>query len=476
MSDFERLHPMMIIQRSFQLMRSFSFVLFILLGTFWNNWTRLLLGVVVLCVCCGLLAGYEWFFFKYLIATDRLIITKGWLAKKQIEVPYQRIQTIHRQTLFFLKPFKISSLIIETAGAGGGNETLLAVKERVYLQLQQHRQAKQVGAKAKLVTEVEPQYQITAAAIWKFTFTDGGIFAMLFAALTLIDQVKTYLPNGLLDHEWKKVLNYGITAILCLLGIFMVLLMTVTLLKNLLRYYHFEVWREGDNLIVRRGFFSRDTLTVPLHRIQALQFRQTLLRRLLHLTSVELILAAGKNTGEDEGINDDTFYLLPIIADQRVFPLLQQLMPEWKLVSPRLIDLKPANRLYFLRFPGLFCGALIIVGAWINIYLAIGAVGLTALVLGYLWWAAGYQQAGKINSKLLTYRTVQAANIVTLITPTNKIQQTSIHTGYWLYSTGIGHFSLEIKAGQSARKVKLKYLDLTSCHYLAQLSRLKSTI
>ena len=92
---------------------------------------------------------------------------------------------------------------------------------------------------------------------------------------------------------------------------------------------------DGGDLVVVRGAFTRRITTIAVDRIQTVAIRRTLIRRALHLCSVRLGLGAVA-TAEGEDADSTGADVLPVIGDDRVYAVLQRMLPEWELVPPRM--------------------------------------------------------------------------------------------------------------------------------------------
>ncbi|HEX6914766.1 MAG TPA: PH domain-containing protein [Chitinophagaceae bacterium] len=66
--------------------------------------------------------------------------------------------------------------------------------------------------------------------------------------------------------------------------------------KAFLEYFYFSFQVTGDQLIVRRGIFSKKTLVIPFERIQTVQLHQNLLHRLIGHCKVSIDTAGSEKT------------------------------------------------------------------------------------------------------------------------------------------------------------------------------------
>lgn len=79
----------------------------------------------------------RYFFEYYQLFEEKIVIYKGIFQKKEIDIPYERIQTIKERQWFFFKPFQITELLIETAATGAkeAEVDMSAVSETVFQQI-----------------------------------------------------------------------------------------------------------------------------------------------------------------------------------------------------------------------------------------------------------------------------------------------------------------------------------------------------
>lgn len=70
-----------------------------------NWWGNLFFFGVVLSLSLQALLRY--FFEYYQLFEEKIVIYKGIFQKKEIDIPYERIQTIKERQWFFFKPFQI---------------------------------------------------------------------------------------------------------------------------------------------------------------------------------------------------------------------------------------------------------------------------------------------------------------------------------------------------------------------------------
>lgn len=176
-----------------------------------------------------------------------------------------------------------------------------------------------------------PVFRASVKDIVLYSITDIGFIAAAFVVFGFVQNVQDILPRRLMHDavdSFGALLARGLTAIVLLILACVILLMTVSIVRSLLQFYGFEVWRRGDDLVVVRGLFTRHTTAIPVSRIQTVTIRQSLLRRPFHLCSVGLGLSSSvASSSEESGIS--AAQILPVIGTSRVYDVLHAMLPEW---------------------------------------------------------------------------------------------------------------------------------------------------
>lgn len=127
-----------------------------------------------------------------------------------------------------------------------------------------------------------------------------------------------------------------------------VLLLVITygysLIKQLFSFYHFCCFRQGNDLIIRYGFFRKQDFTIPLERINAIRIVQPPLARLTGRMQAQLIcIGIGDSDTEKP-------QLTLCMKKEKFFAHLQELLPEFSTNSAREVHTLPKGSgiTYFL--------------------------------------------------------------------------------------------------------------------------------
>ncbi|QTB90096.1 PH domain-containing protein [Bifidobacterium saguini] len=295
----------------------------------------------------------NWLTTRYQLGPDQLAFKSGLFFRKNRTISYGSIHAINSSQPIYLQPFGVARLTVSAAGAADTDIRLDAVPAALQLELEHLRALSQSTAadsntalandpQTPVPTPVptssnpsqKPLFRASVGDILLFAITDIGFLAAAFVVYGFVQQVQDVLPRSMMHEAERSVqtaLTGGLFSIIVLILACVMLLLMVSIVTSLLRFYGFEVWRRGDDLVVVRGLFTRHTTTIPVSRIQTVTIRQSMLRRPFHLCSVGLGLSSSTaNSGSRES-GTSAAQILPVISTRRVYAVLREILPEWGL-------------------------------------------------------------------------------------------------------------------------------------------------
>ncbi|TVS93365.1 PH domain-containing protein, partial [Enterococcus durans] len=291
MSKKVHYHPLTILLHILSALK--AWIPFIVIGIirngFKDGWETLLIfgGAAML---LSMWACVKYFFESYTIDADKLVIYEGIIRKKEIEVTYERMQAIKQRQWFFLVPFHVVSLQIETAGGESKPEVNIpAIPIRVFNEIEHYRQHandkqeknfpeqqadEAVIEKSPLYEEQAVKYQLTNRQIFLFGITDLSVFMGIFVVLLTIERF--------MSKEWvDEVADVTISAVqtgglfVVAFGIlFMVVAMLFAMIKSMITYYHFKVSYFEKTLTIERGLLEKHVQKIPLNKVQGIRIKQ----------------------------------------------------------------------------------------------------------------------------------------------------------------------------------------------------------
>ena len=429
-----------------------------------------LIGLVILVVVLLLLAVVRYWRFKYVVASDGVTIQQGIFVRQVTHIPYAKIQTIQRKQWFYLQPFHLESLTIETAGKTDkkGEGQLLAVPQSVGTLIEHYRHGELLDAGLAETNVVDQPsealgYQINARDLNAYAISSLGIVPVILVLGWVYDKGHKLLPQrdlSAVEHQlvaMRGTILIGLVVVILLLGIL------VSYLNVLQRYYRFMLRREDRLLTMTRGYFQRNEVNVHVDRIQAVRFKQNVLRQWLHLSTVQALTAG--QAGEDE--DDDTLVILPVVKTAAAYKVLAPFIDWLPTHVPKLTHVAVKQRWHFSRNSGLlWLAALALITGLIQWWVP---QFTTRFLLSWPVWLIIAFAQGRYASRntavavmtpeLLVLQTGSVFTREQVVVPRVKIQSVESAQTVWMKKAHLAHLSVQLRSGNHGKAIEVRYLD-----------------
>ncbi|MBW3087309.1 PH domain-containing protein [Bifidobacterium sp. 82T24] len=316
----------------------------------WVVWTLITLAVAATVLRQVVL----WTRRRYRLGSDGVALRTGVFNTVVTTIPYDHIHTINVNVPVFFRPFGLAGITIDSGGISDGSSIVLtAVPARLAGELERLRaratdmtdstagRAVSPSAPSRSLSAPSPAtgnagagrlvFRASTRDTVLFALTDLGFLAALAVIYGFAQNLGDLLPSGMVDEAEYAVFRYAagsVTAAVMVAAAVLASMLVVSVIKSLLLYHRFEVWRRGDDLVIVRGLFTRRSVTIPVHRVQTIIIRRSALRRMLRLSSVQVGLTTpgSKESGDDAGTRGN---VLPVIGDDRLYDTLHAMLPEW---------------------------------------------------------------------------------------------------------------------------------------------------
>ena len=398
-----RLHPLSWLFVLIQQLKSFALPLLVLLfggrGNSWELWGLVGGGVLVV------VAVLQYFFFRFRIEADGIVIRSGVLNKSLRHVPWQRVHNVALHQTVLHRLFNVAEVRLESAGGmkAEAEMRVLALADAQALEelVRGHdRLAAATSDEAAAPAANVLLAMSTAEVVRLGLVSNRGLIAVaaafgILGQADLLDDWVGPVVKGAVD--WGRGLQLDWLG--WVVGVAGVLLMAVVALRALsvalalLQFHGFTLTEQGRRLSAQRGLLTRLRANMPRSRIQAWSLHEGLVHRWFGRRSLR-VDSASIETGNDQRSLRE---LAPLATPEACDELVRHLLPgahwpmhEWRPLHPR------AWRRQF----GLPALATLLLGGlltWLN-----GAVGLATfallpvLALRAVVWArhAGYSEEG----------------------------------------------------------------------------------
>lgn len=478
MTQPKHTHPLGYLQQTAKQLKDYWFLILLALWQ-WGNLSAFWRFIMVLALVAWLLVWplLQWLTLTYLIEPTAVVVNSGIFIRHHQHIPYSRIQTVQRKQWFYLRPFHLEALQIETASHQDDEPEvrLPAVPTTVADTLNAYRfdlplTTDSVPATTPATPEtatpglpdIRQRYVTDSHSMVLFALTGTGIIPLALVLLTLY---------GKLPHQWTDLLisDAAHWAVPLIIGGAILVLLVAWLgafAWVLIRYYHFTLTRTSSQLQVAKGLFQRNTITAPLARIQAVRCKQTILRQWLHLQTVQVLLASKAATDDD---NDD-LVILPAIVQSHLYTTLNPFIDWTPPMVPRLTQLivpRPArwllsrNAVLVVILPVLFVGWLWQPWGWLSALL----IPLAILQGQY---AARNTAGSLLTHQLLVLQTGHFWTRETFFVRKAQIQSLRVTWSVWMQKRQLAHLTVNVRHGNHNQEITLRYISAKQAERLYQ--------
>lgn len=386
-----------------------------------------LLGAVAIAV----IGTIRWRATSYAVSDHALSYKSGVFSPDETVVPLQRIQAVDTVTGPVQRLFGVTGLHVQTPGGGeDGDVVLSALSRDAAARLRAalgHPDTGEHGFHLRLTPRRLLATALTAPQLGVLVPIVGGAFGLVQnnAAVEGLQLARDV-------DSWHEVL--AIAAVL-LAAAFL-----LSFAGALVAFAGFEVRVVDDRLRVRRGFWERRAVSVPLARIDGVQVIAGPLRRPFGLVTLRL---EATSLGEREAVGRTLF---PLLRATEVGAFLQQVAPE--LAGPLETTERPPRRAArrFLTVPLLSAAALgaALTLAWPALWPLLPALLVLAACLGI----DAYTLAGvHVEGPRVVVRAWRRGSSVTLVARRRRLQSHALRRTPFQRRAGLGTLSVTVARG-----------------------------
>ena len=313
---------------------------------------------------------------------DELIIKRGFIFRSERHIPYRRIQNIDVIQSVLHRPFNVGVVKIETS-SGGEVEAELRVlslaavetmRTRVFGDAAADEDGRALAANDPGAGPAARSGTVEAAAardllslrlselILIGLITNRGLtfVAVIFGAAWQLEAQFEFFDRYDLTAWAGRLLDVlAATPIffwIALAAGFLAVLYAFSICWSVVRFYGFRLQRQGDDLRIECGLFTRVRATIPRRRIQFITVRQTPLHRLFGRATMR-VETAGTNIQDDETSLLSRRWFVPLLPSDRVDEMIEAVQPAFTIRDADWQPLAPKARRRLLRRAALFTAA-----------------------------------------------------------------------------------------------------------------------
>ncbi|MCU5746546.1 PH domain-containing protein [Staphylococcus sp. SQ8-PEA] len=305
----------------------------------------------------------------------------------------------------------------------------------------------------------EKIYSLSFKELLFMATTSGAIGIALLTVGPIVMGVSDYLPMDKIFGEFSVVVKNSITGIIFLIILALLIAHIVGTVIEFIRNYGFTVYQSGEQLKIRYGLISVQSVTVPTDRVQAVYEKQTYLRKLFGYTSLSLIVTSDMDDGDDEATPNGRVEVLPFIKRKKGYDLFKTLVPSMYFESPQTgMPWRGFHRYFWRESLVILLIASIVHYYWKPYFYPVAGVLILLLVI-YSLLAVNYSgftirgdEISVRNARILSYRNYYVKR--------DKLLGVNINSNPFMTREHLGNFKLKIAKATSNESIGLRFEDL----------------
>ena len=371
-------------------------LIYVIQNDFFRNKAIIIISVIVALVLLAIHTILFYLNFYFHVEKGEFILKKGYLRKKVLSIPMDRIQSVNTKQNLLQQLLNVVSLEIDTAGTVGKELKIHALELEFAKELQNHlRAGKKKLIESEYREEIVPE-EGTEELILKLSPIDllkiGISQNHLRAALIIIafgsqifQQIQDLFKDKASEYsnEFMDFMsNSGLAIILFMVIFFLVIAIFFSLFRTLLKYFDFKLLKKEDNYRIESGLINKRNVIVPHNKVQELNWETGPLKQIFgiyHLTfkqavsghqnrkNQQLVDAPGCLTSHLEMLKTDLFGKDVLADSTRIFSNSYYFRRLWIIYGWLPV---------LLATPFLFSQLLFWIGAFIWVLASAGYAGL----------------------------------------------------------------------------------------------------
>ncbi len=303
------------VRKFIQMVWALILVLFVQKNVFNNSQIFLIAGLIILTLLIIHSILYYSTFYFY-IKDGEFILKKGYLRRKVLSIPIERIQSVNTKQHLIQQILDVVTLEIDTAGSSGKELKIHALNISFANALSEilagkkteaHRSEEQLETSTsnleKLVLRLNP------LDLLKIGISQNHLLTALIVigfAFQIFDNIQDIFKEQA-DRYSNEFLNYmsgsGLSIIIFMILFFLILVILISLILTLVKYFDFKLLKRENAYRVVAGIINKRNVVLQHSKIQQLNWVNDPLKRLFGIYKVIFKQAVSKQSKNEQVVD-----------------------------------------------------------------------------------------------------------------------------------------------------------------------------
>jgi len=262
----------------------------LLIASSGNIVDRLMIGAGVALIFIIVASVLRYWFFRFRITEDSVLIREGVVKKKQLDIKFDRIQGINTAQNIVYRYLDLVTVSFDTAGSSGDEGNLPAVPSAFAGALRE-KIGRPLGRACTVdspetTAESDPLLALDWRDMIRIGLSDKRVLLVMALLSPLLDRLGDEVDSVIastLESATQGAMQFGIAGGVLMfftiaIGVIL-LLATISIAAAFLRYHDFKLHLDGSTLRSHGGLLTRHEVSMDLGKIQTLRLQQGIILR-----------------------------------------------------------------------------------------------------------------------------------------------------------------------------------------------------
>jgi len=263
----------------------------------------LIIGIIVLAgvVLTLLHAILSFRKFQFYIEDQQFILRKGYLNKKVLNIPLDRIQNVNTNQSVLQQLLDVMTVEIDTAGSAKKELKIHALSKPVAvtlaLNLSSHLEVKQKDideSEPGTLTREEQILRLSNRDLLKIGISQNHLrtaFIIFLFGLQFLNQLQDYFKDKAQEYAreaWVFLSQSGLAIIVLLIIFFIVISFLYSMIRTLILFYDLRFMKLNKSYRIVSGLLNRKNLLIPFRKIQQIDWETGPVKKLFGIYKVNI--------------------------------------------------------------------------------------------------------------------------------------------------------------------------------------------
>jgi putative membrane protein len=270
----------------------------------------MVVGLILLLLLIHSILFYLNFYFY--VEENQFILKKGYLRKKVLSIPLDRIQSVNTKQNILQQALNVYSLEVDTAGSAGKELKIYSLSgsyaDHLTQFLQTYKENK-IEDKSELDSNIDEDEEILTLSpsdLLRIGISQNhlrtGLFIVAFGS-QIVGQIQDLFKkqtDAYSDSVQNILSNSGVLFFTGLALFFLVASIFATLLITVIKYYDYKLVKHQKSYRITAGLINKRKVLLPFTKVQQLNWETGPIKKLFGIFRISFKQAVSKQTRQKQ--------------------------------------------------------------------------------------------------------------------------------------------------------------------------------